>query len=52
MVLPRIGSVADEHHRVAVVALLGLGVGSIVVAAWSLAHGGIGWDSRFDTGAC
>jgi hypothetical protein len=51
VVLPRIGPVDDKHHRVAVVALLGLGVGSIVVAAWSLAHGGIGWDSGFDTGA-
>jgi hypothetical protein len=31
--------------------LLSLGVGAIVVAAWSLVHGGIGWDSRQDTDA-
>ena len=46
-----IGSREDAPRRLAVVMLLALGVGSIVVAAWSLAQGGIGWDSRFDTGA-
>jgi hypothetical protein len=33
------------------VALLLLGAGAIGVAAWSLGHGGIGWDSRYDTQA-
>lgn len=41
----------NAPRRLAIVLLLALGVGSIVVAAWSLAHGGIGWDSQFDTGA-
>src|SRR5262245_42314871 len=33
----------------AVVLLLALGVASIVVAIWSLVHGGIGWDSQPET---
>jgi hypothetical protein len=41
----------DAPHRLAVVVLLALGVASIVVAAWSLTQGGIGWDSRGDTAA-
>jgi hypothetical protein len=28
-----------------------MGIAAIAVAAWSLVHGGIGWDSRFDTQA-
>ena len=45
----RIESWGDGARRVAIAVLLALGVGSIVVAAWSLARGGIGWDSRGDT---
>lgn len=29
--------------------LVAFGVAAIALAAWSLAHGGIGWDARFDT---
>ncbi len=38
-------------HRLAIGLLLSVGIGAVAVAAWSLAHGGIGWDSRFDTQA-
>ena len=31
--------------------LVCVGIGAIAVAGWSLAHGGIGWDSRGDTEA-
>ena len=41
----------DGPRRLAIALLLALGAASIVVAIWSLRHGGIGWDSRFDTGA-
>ena len=41
----------DAPRRVSLVSLLVLGVASIVVTAWSLTHGGIGWDSQFDTEA-
>ncbi len=46
-----IGSCKDAPRRLAVVSLLALGVGAIIVAAWSLTRGGIGWDSRGDTQA-
>jgi hypothetical protein len=41
----------EATRRIAIGLLVSLGVGSILVAAWSLAHTGIGWDSRFDTTA-
>ena len=41
----------DAVRRLAIAVLLALGVASIVVAAWSLAEGGIGWDSTNDTAA-
>ena len=31
--------------------LVCVGIGAVAVAGWSLAHGGIGWDSRGDTDA-
>jgi hypothetical protein len=45
----RVGSGEEAVRRVAIVLLLALGLGAIVVAVWSLRHGGIGWDTRFDT---
>jgi hypothetical protein len=39
----------EETRRFALVALLVLGAASLAVAGWSLAEGGIGWDSRLDT---
>ncbi len=38
-------------HTLAIGLLLSVGIGAVAVAAWSLAHSGIGWDSRFDTQA-
>ena len=35
----------------ATVLLIALGVGAIATAAWCVAHGGIGWDTRGDTKA-
>ncbi len=40
-----------SFHRLAIGLLLSVGIGAVAVAAWSLAHAGIGWDSRFDTQA-
>lgn len=40
---------ADVARQVAIVLLFGLGGASIGLACWSLAVGGIGWDSRLDT---
>jgi hypothetical protein len=39
----------EAAQTLATILLLALGVAAIVVAAWSLTHGGIGWDSRPDT---
>ena len=50
-VIAMIESWEGAARRLAFASLLSLGVGAILVAGWSLAHGGIGWDSRFDTGA-
>jgi hypothetical protein len=41
----------DGTHRLAIAVLVSLGLASIGVAIWSLAHGGIGWDSREHTQA-
>ena len=46
-----LGSRDQAARRVAIGLVLSLGVGAIAVAAWSLATGGIGFDSRFDTEA-
>ena len=46
---PRVG--AALVRPAATVALILLGAGAIGVAAWSLVHGGIGWDSREHTQA-
>jgi hypothetical protein len=42
---------AEGIRRLAVGMLLSLGAGSIGIACWSLASGGIGWDSRLDVSA-
>jgi hypothetical protein len=47
--IPRIEARAATVRRIAIWALAGLGAASIALACWSLAEGGIGWDSRGDT---
>jgi hypothetical protein len=47
----RVDTHAVTVYRVAVGALVALGVAAVAVAGWSLSRGGIGWDSYFDTGA-
>jgi len=42
---------AEGLRRLAIAMLVSLGTGSIGVASWSLATGGIGWDSRLDVSA-
>lgn len=39
----------ESLRRLAIGLLFSLGIGAIALAAWSLAHAGIGWDSRFHT---
>src|SRR4051812_36448447 len=46
---PRFG--VELVRPAATIALLLLGAGAIGVAVWSLIHGGIGLDSRYDTQA-
>jgi hypothetical protein len=45
----RVGSWEETTRRVAIALLIALGVVAIAVAAWSIRHGGIGWDARLDT---
>jgi hypothetical protein len=40
---------AVSLHGLAIGLLVGVGIGAIGVALWSLAHAGIGWDSRVNT---
>jgi hypothetical protein len=44
-----VGSWEETTRRVSIALLLLLGVTAILVASWSIRHGGIGWDARIDT---